>query len=248
MSLILLPLLLSTLVLPILGLPIHPSSAQTPLDTPKDARVLILGGGVAGVTAAHALYDHGVEDFIILEARHELGGRMLSHTFGSPGKQYTVELGANWVQGTRTGDGPENPIWTLAKKHQLRTQMSSYFDGLSEYLSIGVTNMTVSQHLLAMYDESGQVDYTDKVKASAKNFDRLIASAGKYKHSRRLYFVCNLSRFPGSRIPKGLVDASARTGYSLTGSYPHSAHEMAAEYYQVTLKLMLLISSTAYGV
>ena len=45
---------------------------------------------------------------------------MLSHTFGEPGRQYTVELGANWVQGTRTGDGPENPVWTLAKKHGLK--------------------------------------------------------------------------------------------------------------------------------
>lgn len=124
------------LAVPALALPPYPIPDQTPLHVPqpaKDARVLILGGGVAGITAAHALYKQGVEDFIIVEARHELGGRMMSHTFGAPGSQYTVELGANWVQGTRTGKGPENPIWTLAKKHGIRTQVSRYFDGLSEY-------------------------------------------------------------------------------------------------------------------
>lgn len=131
--------LLSLFVLPVFGLPPYQIPVQTPLKSSspaKDARVLILGGGVAGITAAHALHEQGVEDFIVVEAQQELGGRMMSHTFGAPGRQFTVELGANWVQGTRTGDGPENPIWTLAKKHGIRTQFSSYFDGLSEYYTL----------------------------------------------------------------------------------------------------------------
>ena len=32
-----------------------------------DAEVLILGAGMAGITAAKTLYDNGVTDFIILE-------------------------------------------------------------------------------------------------------------------------------------------------------------------------------------
>lgn len=108
-----------------------PTLSQTPLSTvQKDAKVLILGGGMAGITAARTLHDQGIDDFIVIEASHEVGGRMLSHTFGEPGRQYTVELGANWVQGTRTGDGPENPVWALSKKHGLDTRFSSYFDGL----------------------------------------------------------------------------------------------------------------------
>ena len=31
-----------------------------------------------------------------------------------------VEMGANWVQGTREDDGPENPIWALVKKHGIQ--------------------------------------------------------------------------------------------------------------------------------
>ena len=65
------------------------------------------------------------------------------------------------------------------------------------------------------------------------NFDKLIASAG-------------------ARLPKSLVDASARAGYSLTGSRPQTPHERAAEYYYVGLslnnpssqKLICVLSST----
>ena len=49
------------------------------------------------------------------------------------------------------------------------------------------------------------------VEQASDNFDRLIAAAG-------------------ARLPKSLVDASARTGYSLTGSQPQTPQEVAAEY------------------
>ena len=130
-----LSMLLLELVAPAIGLPVATPHEQAPFAAPKprkDATVLILGGGVAGVIAARTLHEQGIDDFIIVEAREELGGRLMSHSFGASGKKHTVELGANWVQGTRTGDGPENPIWTLAKKHHIRTQKSAYFEGLSE--------------------------------------------------------------------------------------------------------------------
>ncbi len=36
----------------------------------------------------------------------------------------------------------------------------------------------------------------------------------------------------GARVPSRLVDMTARSGYSLSGSYPSSRYEHAAEYYQ----------------
>jgi polyamine oxidase len=60
----------------------------------KHATVLILGGGVAGVIAAKTLTEQGIKDFKIIEARGELGGRLHSETFGEPGRQATVEVGA----------------------------------------------------------------------------------------------------------------------------------------------------------
>jgi polyamine oxidase len=94
-----------------------------------DKKVLILGGGVAGVIAARTLHQQGIKDFVVIEGRDELGGRLRSTSFG--GK--TVELGANWVQGTQTGDGPANPILTLVDKHKVKTQFNDYFGSISEW-------------------------------------------------------------------------------------------------------------------
>ena len=98
---------------------------QTP-----DTRILILRGGVAGIT-----------DFLIVEARDELGGRMRSTTFGESNRQLTVELGANWIHGTREGNGPVNPIFELALKHNLSTVES-------EYASVSASTFTTSSFFL----------------------------------------------------------------------------------------------------
>lgn len=66
---------------------------QPDIEVTQKVKVLILGGGVSGVLAARTLHDHGIEDFKIIEARDELGGRLKSFTFGVPGNQHTVELG-----------------------------------------------------------------------------------------------------------------------------------------------------------
>ena len=147
----------------------------------KDAKVLILGGGMAGITAARTLHDKGVTNFIVVEARNELGGRMMSYRLGAPGRKHTVELGANWVQGTQTGDGPENPIWRLAKKHGLRTQRSSYFDGLSRSSGLESGRREANGFFIATYDETGEFDFLDVFEKSVKNFELLIASAGRYQ-------------------------------------------------------------------
>lgn len=84
--------------------------------------VAILGAGVAGITAAWALHNASVDDFIIVERNDYIGGRMAHTTFGKDfktGNPYTVELGANWVQGLGSPGGPENPIWTFAKQYNV---------------------------------------------------------------------------------------------------------------------------------
>lgn len=62
-------------------------------------KVIILGGGVTGIIAARTLHRAGVDDFLIVEARSELGGRLKHHDIAG----LTVELGANWVEGTQSG-------------------------------------------------------------------------------------------------------------------------------------------------
>ena len=97
---------------------------------PNDSKVLILGGGVTGIIAARTLHENGINDFVIIEARDELGGRLKSTSFAG----LTVELGANWVQGTQTGNGPANPIFSLVQKHGVKTQLNDYYSSMSKKL------------------------------------------------------------------------------------------------------------------
>ena len=51
---------------------------------------------MAGISAAKTLaLDFNISDFLVVEARHEIGGRMQNVRFGKD-KSYSVELGANW--------------------------------------------------------------------------------------------------------------------------------------------------------
>lgn len=92
--------------------------------------VLILGGGVAGVIAARTFHENGIDDFVIIDAQGDIGGRMKPQAFGGE----IIELGPNWIQGTQTGSGPANPIYELAQKHNLKSQFNDWFGSVSKLL------------------------------------------------------------------------------------------------------------------
>src|SRR5262249_34922011 len=77
---------------------------------PPGVRVIVIGAGVAGLAAARALHEAGAK-VTVLEARDRIGGRIHTDrsTFGVP-----VELGAQYIQGTRRRDGTLNPVWKMA--------------------------------------------------------------------------------------------------------------------------------------
>lgn len=111
----------------------------------SDTQVLILGGGVAGIMAARALHDRGMNNFKVIEARETLGGRMKSLSFGVADRQYVLELGADWIHGTQTNNGPSNPIFDLARKHNLSTQPNHYRGSMStSSISIAVLTDAIS--------------------------------------------------------------------------------------------------------
>ncbi|HWT20616.1 MAG TPA: FAD-dependent oxidoreductase [Variovorax sp.] len=67
------------------------------------ARVAIIGGGLSGLHAAALLEERGIQDYVLLEAREALGGRILSmprsphaHDAGSPAAMGRFDLGATW--------------------------------------------------------------------------------------------------------------------------------------------------------
>jgi hypothetical protein len=102
----------------------------------SDFQVLILGGGVTGVMAAETLHRRGIDNFKIVEAREMLGGRMKSFSFGAAGREYVLELGADWIHGTQADNGPSNPIFDLARKHNLLTQPNHYHGSMSTFQQI----------------------------------------------------------------------------------------------------------------
>ncbi|RDL37527.1 Amine oxidase [Venustampulla echinocandica] len=102
---------------------------------------------MAGITATQTLHNASIRDFMILDVNDYIGGRVKHTTFGNnaaTGEPYTVELGANWVQGLGSEGGPENPIWTLAKKWGLQNKYSNYSS-------------------IQTYDENGATDYAARL-------------------------------------------------------------------------------------
>ncbi|KAI7866445.1 hypothetical protein BDF14DRAFT_1728301 [Spinellus fusiger] len=85
----------------------------------RRTKVVILGAGGAGISAAKRLSSAKMTDFLIVEANPWIGGRVQNATFG----HHQVELGANWIYGQGT-----NPIYHLAARHGLKTAPSEKED------------------------------------------------------------------------------------------------------------------------
>jgi monoamine oxidase len=98
-------------------------------------RVVVVGAGLAGLGAARALRDRGIE-VVVLEARDRIGGRV--HT-GARG----VDLGAHWIHGSEG-----NPLTNLARRFSVPTLFvggdSSYSGGWDQLLLRGPDGAVLS--------------------------------------------------------------------------------------------------------
>ena len=61
---------------------------------------------------------------------------MQTKTLGRGSRSFTIEQGPNWVQGTQTGNGPENPILNLTRKHHVKTQLNDFDGSMSKSSSL----------------------------------------------------------------------------------------------------------------
>ncbi|CBF71190.1 hypothetical protein AN6658.2 [Aspergillus nidulans FGSC A4] len=161
--------------------------------------VAVLGGGMAGVTAAQALANASLHDFIIVEYRDTLGGRVWHTEFGQgpDGQPWVIEYGANWnrradreqIQGLGS-ENAANPVWTLAKKYGLKNTYSDYGSILT-------------------YNETGYTDYSHLLDEY---------SAASERASERA----------GSILNDNIQDMTARSGLALAGWRPRR-DDMAAQ-------------------
>jgi monoamine oxidase len=85
--------------------------------TPASLDVVVVGAGLAGITAAKKLRDKG-KRVVVLEARGRVGGRLYTarNWKGPP-----VDLGATWIH-----DYADNPLYPLAEKLGLKTIDTPY--------------------------------------------------------------------------------------------------------------------------
>ncbi|CAG9818330.1 unnamed protein product [Phaedon cochleariae] len=86
------------------------NGAQETDNNVQKTKVLIVGAGMAGLSAAYHLTNNGFTDFKVLEARERIGGRIIQIPIGNE----AIELGANWIHGVLG-----NPVYELAMQHGL---------------------------------------------------------------------------------------------------------------------------------
>lgn len=98
-------------------------------------KILILGAGMAGLSAANHLIKNGCQDFKILEARSRVGGRIVGIDIGSQ----KIELGANWIHGVLG-----NPIFEFAMSHGL----------------VNIINVPKPHKVVATTEDGKQVPFT----------------------------------------------------------------------------------------
>lgn len=74
----------------------HSSASDTEArgDSGEIVDVVIVGAGLAGLTAARDLHVAGCESFLVLEARSRVGGRTLNY---DAGRGYVSEVGGQWI-------------------------------------------------------------------------------------------------------------------------------------------------------
>lgn len=127
----------------------NPDTIRTMSDVASDEtqeRVLIIGGGIAGLTAAKRLKEHG-NHVLVLEGRDRLGGRI--HTIDVTGKENSwIDMGAAFISDPETNCVHRLLNDSGAEFHptSYRSSMQRLFDQRSaRWLDRGAADSTMAQ-------------------------------------------------------------------------------------------------------
>jgi len=104
-----------------------PRLGHAAVEVPKSADVVVIGAGLAGLTAARALINRGITSVLVLEARDRVGGRTVNLPIGNG---HVVEGGGEWM-----GPGQDR-IAQLANELGVRT-FPAYYEGETTYDILG---------------------------------------------------------------------------------------------------------------
>lgn len=104
-----------------------PRLGHTATEVPAEADVVVIGAGLAGLTAARALIARGISSVVVLEARDRVGGRTVNLPIGNG---HVVEGGGEWI-----GPGQDR-IAQLAEELGIRT-FPAYYEGDTTYDILG---------------------------------------------------------------------------------------------------------------
>ena len=120
------------------------------------AKVIVIGAGMAGLSAARRLVDdYGYRDkgqVIVLEARNRLGGRIsTNHDLGAP-----VDLGAIWIHGSQG-----NPVSALADRYRAARIPTDY-------------------EAFHLYDTDGRLLRDTEVNKVNTLFEQILSKAERY--------------------------------------------------------------------
>lgn len=123
--------------------------------------VVIIGAGLAGLTAARDLLNAGNHSFVVLEARNRVGGRTLNHQLKNG---YISEAGGQWI-----GPG-QTAVADLARELGIGTFKSKY-DGKGVFM-MGKGKIEIDSH--------GMVDFGKDVVAKCEMLAKSVPSSAPW--------------------------------------------------------------------
>ncbi|XP_043912878.1 peroxisomal N(1)-acetyl-spermine/spermidine oxidase-like isoform X2 [Protopterus annectens] len=130
-------------------------------------RIVIIGCGIAGISAAQRLFSHGYRDLTVVEATARPGGRIKTTEFGKG----LVEIGANWIH----GPSKENPVFQLACRY-----------GLLDAEAMSEENQAIETkghppYPPVSYSSSGKIISFDECLPVRQLYESILAKAGEQR-------------------------------------------------------------------